>query len=147
MSSYRPVASKRQQSDFSERFAEDFDTAPLHNTVWTEIDEDAQLARFCDGAAAAEAAAEHREDRQGYDALAEKADKGWGRLRKAARERALEVVAEACATVIQDGDQWVNEGHWEQEVIDAAKREARDWLQCHTNEADRVGVLEVLADD
>ena len=140
----RSPVSTRMQSSFERRFAEDFDEAPLHNKVWDDIGEDEALARFCDAAAAAEAAADHRDH---DDELGEAADNCEGTFRWAARQRALEVVAEACATVITDGDQWADEGHWEQQTVNAAKREAREWLQAHTNEADRAGVLRMVSHD
>ncbi|MDS0284700.1 hypothetical protein [Haloarcula onubensis] len=138
--SRRSPTSTKMQSGFTS-MAEDFDEPPLHNKVHDDIAEDEGLARFCDAAAAAEAAGEYRGQ---DDRLTEAADESWGRLRWAARQRALGVVAEACATVITDGDQWVKEGHWEQQAIDDAKHEAREWLQVHTNEAERTGVLEAL---
>jgi hypothetical protein len=143
----RSVSSKRMQSDF-DRFANDFEAVPLHNKVFEDIGEDDQLARLCDAAAAADAARDLRISYHGEDVdFAEKIKDAEGQLRWVARQRALEVVAEACATVITDGDQWVDEGHWEQTTIDGAKHEAREWLQTHTNEADRVGVLGAVADE
>ena len=132
----RSPTSKRMQSEFTS-MADDFDETPLHNKVYDDIGEDEGLARFCDAAAAAEAAGEYR-GRE--DELTEAADECWGRLHWAARQRALGVVAEACATVITEGDQWADEGHWSQDDIDAAKHEAREWLQVHSNEAERTGV-------
>lgn len=136
------------QSDFARRFASDFDVNPLHNFMWDYIGGDDQLAWLCDAADAADTAGDVRENHHGEDAeLVEDVEKAWGKLHHVARERALEAVAESCATVIEDGDQWVEEGHWEQATIDAAKAEARDWLRHHSNEAERADVMGVLEVD
>ncbi|MBX0325780.1 hypothetical protein EGH21_22440 [Halomicroarcula sp. F13] len=141
----RSPASKQMQSDFAERFADEFDEAPLHNKVWDDLGEDDQLARLCDAAAMADAAADLRVSYLGEDVdHLEPIEEAEGTLGWVARQRAVEAVAEVCATLIQDGDQWVEEGHWEQTTIDGAKQEAREWLQTHTTEAERVGALEVL---
>jgi len=129
------------QSEFTS-MASDFDETPLHNKVYDDINEDEELARFCDAAAAADEAGEYRSR---DDELTEAANECWGRLHWAARQRALGVVAEACEAVITDGDQWADEGHWDQETMDDAKHEAREWLRMHSNEAERTGVLGVLS--
>lgn len=140
----RSVGSTRRQGGYAEQFADDFDAPLLHNKVWDDVDEDDQLARLCDAAEAADAAGDLRESYQGEDAeLVEKIDEANGLLGWVARQRALEKVAEICAEVIEDGDEWTDA--WSQSDVDDAKHEAREWLQTHTAEADRVGVLEVLS--
>jgi len=47
-----------------------------------------------------------------------------------------EQIATACADVIQNADDWTDV--WEQEQVDAAKHEAREWLQTHEDVAGRV---------
>ena len=142
--SRRSVSSTRQQGDFASRFAEDFDADVLANKVHDDLGADDQLARLCDAASAADAAGDLRESYHGEDAeYVEEVEEAWGTLSHVARERALEVVAEACATVIDEGDEWAEAGHWEAEAIREAKHEAREWLQMHTNEAARAGVMEV----
>lgn len=140
----RSVSSTRKQGNFSSRLAEDFNAAPLANKIHDDLGADDQLARLCDAAAAADAAGDlresyHGEGVDGADAIEE----AWGKLSHVARQRALEVVAEACAHIIDEGDEWVEEGHWGADVMREANYEARTWLQHHTNEAARVGVLEV----
>lgn len=144
--SRRPTASKRKQRHYAEQFGRDFDATLLHNKVWDDVDEDDQLARLCDAAASADAAGDLRESYQGDGAeLVEKVDEAQGLLGWVARQRALEAVAEICAEVIDEGDGWTDV--WSQSDVDDAKDEARDWLQAHTAEAERVGVLEVVGDE
>lgn len=142
----RPRQSKKRQSELSSDMATDFDAVPLHNLVHDVVSEDDQLARLLDAAALADEAGDVRRDALGEDAeLVDDVRDAWGKLSDAARERALEAVAEACATIIQDGDDWVEDGHCAQDEMDSAKHEARNWLQTHTNEASRVGVLEEVS--
>ena len=140
----RSVSSTRKQKGFASRFAEDFEAAAIQNAVHDDLGEDDQVARLCDAAAAADAAGDLRESYHGEDAVGvEKVREAWGALSAVALQRALEVVAEACARLLDEGDEWVADGHWEADAIAEAKYEARTWLQHHTNEAARVGVLEV----
>ena len=140
----RSVSSTRKQKSFASGFAEDFEAAAIQNAVHDDLGEDDQLARLCDAAAAADAAGELRESYHGEGADGvEEIEEAWGKLSHVARQRALEVVAEACARIIDEGDEWAADGHWEADAIAEAKYEARTWLQHHTNEAARVGVLEV----
>ncbi|KOX94233.1 hypothetical protein [Halorubrum tropicale] len=141
----RSVSSTRKQKSFASGFAEDFEAAAIQNAVHDDLGEDDQLARLCDAAAAADAAGDLRESYHGEGADGvEEIEEAWGKLSHAARQRALEVVAEACARVIDEGNEWVADGHWEADAIAEAKYEARTWLQHHTNKAARVGVLEVV---
>ncbi|QIO25305.1 hypothetical protein [Haloarcula sp. JP-L23] len=141
MSRHRSRTSQQRQSEFAESFACEFDAAAIHNTVWETVDEDADLARLCDAVAAADEALAVRVD----DAFAAKLDEAWGRLDWVARQRALEVVVEACAVVITDGEQWVTDGHWDAEEITDAQTEAQDWMATHTEIAERAGVLTDIA--
>ena len=142
----RPPASRKRQNTFSREMASDFDEAPLHNKVADAIDQDGQLARVLDAAARADEAADVRAAENGSGAeFVDNVEEAWGLLSNVARERALEVVAEACRTVIEDGDQWAAEGHWTESEIADAQHEAREWLQLHTNIAIRLGLLEEVS--
>jgi len=64
-----------------------------------------------------------------------------------------ELLAAECAHVIEHADEWAaRDADPEADVLnrrsreehDAAKREAREWLQAHMNAAERAGVLEDL---
>jgi hypothetical protein len=140
----RPVASTRRQREFADGMASDFEYVPVHNTVHDEILDDDQLAWLCDAAATVSIASDLRERSYGEDGkYVENLEEIWGRLDYIARQRALEVVAEACATVIQDGEQWAEDGHWDAETIHKAQDEARQWMRWHTNETNRANVEEV----
>jgi hypothetical protein len=144
----RRVASIRRQQEFADDTARDFEADPLHITVHNEIIEDDQLAQLCDAAIEASIASDRREGIHGEDGPGvENLSEAWGRIAYVARQRALEVVAEACATVVQDGDQWIEEGRWNAETIHEAQAEAREWMQAHTNETNRANVEEVPDND
>ncbi|AFZ73066.1 hypothetical protein [Natronobacterium gregoryi] len=53
-----------------------------------------------------------------------------------------EVVAAALADVLEHGDNWTDV--WDEEDVEAAKEEAREWLQNHEAAVDRAGVGEVF---
>lgn len=132
-------------NDFGERMASDFETTLLHNVVYDRVPEDEQLQQLCEATARAEQAAETRRNTLGEDVdFAENIDRAEGRLRWTARQRAIEAVAEACAVVIREADDW--DDAWRQGEIDDAQHEAADWLRHHSNEGDRTGVLGALED-
>jgi len=143
----RPHHSERRQSELSRKYAGDFTHVPLHNEVADRVLEDDQLAQILDAAALANAAADTRVNYHGEDqAYVEKIEDAAGELSWTARQRALEVVAEVCQTIIDDGDDWIDEGHWETGEIRGAQAEAREWLQSNTNAAKRAGVLDAVSE-
>jgi hypothetical protein len=144
----RPPASISDQRDYAETLASEFEAAPLHNKVWDDLDEDVELARHCDAAAMAALAADRREQTLGEDAdYVANVRAAEAKLEWVARQRAVEAVAEVCAELLADADQWVEEGHWSADRVAEAKAEASKWLSEHTNEAARVDVLDVLEDE
>lgn len=144
--SYRPRASEIRQKEFAE-MSHEFEAAPLSTTVSEAILADDQLAQLCDAAAEASIASDLRERSHGEESeSAEKLHEAWGYLDYVARQRALEVVAESCATVIQDGEQWDEPDHWDADTIHEAQDEAREWMSWHTNETERANVAGVLTE-
>ena len=142
MHPHRPPQSEKRQRELASKMAADFDVAPLHNKVHEKIGEDEQLALLLDAADWTRLAQERREDELGSDAerlndLGEAA----GTVSHIARTRAREVVAEACATVISDADQWVKGGHVGECAAEDAVKEACEWLSHNTNVSDRLGLL------
>lgn len=135
MSRQHPAA-RRLFNDYGERMADDFEAALLHNVVYDRVPEDDQLQQLCEAVAHADLAAAMRRDEPDEDV--ENIDRAEGRLQWTARQRALEVVAEACALVIREADDWVDA--WGQDKIDAAQAEAKQWLRHHSNEAERADV-------
>ena len=144
----RPPQSKKRQRELASKMASDFEAAPLHNKVHEEIGEDEQLALLLNAADWTRHAQERREDELGSDA--ERVD-GLGEAAETishiARTRAREVVAEACATVISDADQWVEKDHIEARAAESAVDEAREWLRHNTNVSDRLGLLREVTSD
>jgi hypothetical protein len=143
---YRPRASEIRQKEFAE-MSQEFEAAPLSNTVYEAILDDDQLTQLCDAAAEASIASDLRE--RSHDEESESAEKlheAWGYLDYVARQRALEIVAESCATVIEHSEQWDEPNHWDDDAVANAQQEAREWMKAHTNETHRANVAEVLAD-
>lgn len=144
MSRHHPAA-REMLNDFAERMASDFEETLLHNVVYDRVPEDGQLQQLCEAAARAEQAATTRRNVLGEDVdFADNIDRAEGRLQWTARQRAIESVAEACAVVIREAEDW--DDAWDERTIDGARREATDWLRHHTNEGERAGVLGALDD-
>ena len=140
---HRPHLSTKRQGKLARKMASDIDATILHNSVYEDVEGDDQLGMLLDATVGAEYAQEEREDGLGSDAIrVDDVGKVAGILSHVARTRTREVVAEACATVIQDGDQWAADGIYSQAAVDDAQHEARQWLQLNTNVADRLGLLE-----
>jgi hypothetical protein len=141
----RAAASSDRQQHFAKQMATDFEAWLLRNIVWSMIETDTQLECLCEGRRIASEAGALRERRQGEDV--EYLGKIEGiemALNWLAQERALELVALACAECLADGEQWASNARFNDEHVEAAQAEARQWLQEHTNEAVRVSVLGVL---
>jgi hypothetical protein len=144
--SYRLKASERRQKEFAE-MSREFKAVPLSNTVYETLLDDDQLTQLCDAAAEASLANDLRGRSHGEESeSAEKLEDAWGYLDYVARQRALEIVAESCATVIQDAEQWDEPAHWDDDAIDNAQQEARAWMSAHTNETEQANV-EVFTND
>jgi len=141
----RPAASIDRQSSFGERLSTDFDAWLLRNMVWSFIEADDQLAYLCDGRSIVNNAAGLRKRQQGDEVVylgkieAIEATLDW-----LARQRALELVAQACAACLEDSEQWDSNTKFDDKYVEEAQVEARQWLQEHTNEAARVGALGAL---
>lgn len=131
-----------RQHKFADNMASDFETDALHNAVYADLLEDFQLRLLCDAASAADDVRDRRENYYGEDAaFIEALEEAWGSLHHIARQRALEVVAAACKTVVREGEQWAEEDSWDAVEIQDAKQEAREWMDLHSNEMERVGEL------
>ena len=141
----RPAASIDRQSSFGERLSTDFDAWLLRNMVWSFIEADDQLAYLCDGRSIVSNAAGLRKRQQGDEVVylgkieAIEATLDW-----LARQRALELVAQACAACLEDSEQWASNTKFDDKYVEEAQVEARQWLREHTNEAARVGALGAL---
>jgi len=144
--SSRPKQAIRRQDNIASRKAEVFEADALSNAVHEDLYQDEQLAQLLDATAEADRAEDMRANDLGDDAdRLEDVRHAWGFLSDVASGRAAEVIAEACVTVIQDGDEWAESDSWTQSQVDAAKHEAREWLQIHSNAAVRAGVFEEVS--
>ena len=121
--------------------AKEFDATLLHNRVHEQVQGDHTtddgLTRLVELAEGCYQLSELRDDRgrvamATFDA-AETLDREVDAV-------VNEQVARACATIVTDAPDWTD--HWDEDEIDAAVHEAREWLQLHTDAADRAGVLE-----
>jgi predicted Zn-dependent peptidase len=126
--------------------AKDFDAAILHNTVSEDLGADDHLAQLLDATAHTRLAQEVREDDLGSDGdRVNDVGEAAGTLSHVARTRAREVVAEACATIIDEADEWAADGHIGEQSARDAQHEAREWLQLNTNVSGRLGLLEEVS--
>ncbi|MFW6434823.1 MAG: hypothetical protein ACOCY1_00435 [Halovenus sp.] len=130
-----------RQQDLQSGMAGEFDATALHNRVYESLGQDLQLATLLDAAAHTHEAHEYREDDLAEPTRLDDLANAAGMISHVAEQRAREIVAEACQTIIDDGDQWVAEGHWDRDQIDAAQDEAEDWLRHNTNVTSRLGLL------
>lgn len=133
----RPSGAVQRQRQFAGNLPNDFETEVLADHIYDSLRSDQELARLCDAAAAADNAIDVRE---ADDEVEENIRDAWGTLAHSCRQRAGEVIAESCAAVIEDGDEWVEDGHRERDAVDDAQHEAKQWLSYHSNEAERAGV-------
>lgn len=129
------------QSSFATRYPTDFESEVLAEHIRDGLRRDEQLIALCDASVAADEATETRTETE-TDAVRE----AWGTLRHQTRQRALELVAEACALVLEKGDAWVESGDRDGGAVEEAQTEAAEWLSYHSNEAARAGVLGVQID-
>lgn len=139
----RPRQSRTRQAELASGMATDFDATILHNTVHDAVAEDEQLAQVLDAAATTDHACESRADAlDSDDEFVEDLRDAWGVLSHVAETRAREAVAEACATVIRDGDQWAAEDYASEDGIETAQQDAREWLRENTAVSGRLDLLE-----
>ena len=130
--------------DRIDRHTDDIDSIVLQNRVF-EADDGAPETLY-HLATAAEAAlyAEGSERRRDRDDLVRRGASDTFDAAHAALEAFVdELVARECAQVIAHADEWA--ATWDVDRdFDAAKREAREWLQQHTDAAARADVLDDL---
>lgn len=123
--------------------ADQFEATLLHNRVHERVDgqhtTDHALAAVLDASERAHAI-DDREDVP--DAVGDAGFDAGERLYEVVDELVEDAIARACATIVIEAADWADT--WDQEQIAAAKHEAREWLQVHTEAAERAGVLEAV---
>ena len=141
----RRESSGERQLRFAKQMATDFEAWLLRNIVSSVVETDDQLRYICYGQRIASEVAALRERQLGDEAAyLGKVEGIEMTLDWLARQRAQELVAIACAECLVDGEQWASNTHFNDDHLEAAQSEARQWLQEHTKEAIRVGVAGVL---
>jgi hypothetical protein len=134
-----------RQLNFAKQMATDFDAWLLRNIVWSVIETDEQLRHLCDSRRAAREAATLREQQQGEDVeYIGKVEAIEMTLDQVTQKRALELVAVACAECLANAEEWASNRAFDDEHVEEAQAEARQWLREHPKDAARVGVLGIL---
>lgn len=128
-----PTATKIVNS-LAREAAERFDAVLLHNLLADSVPEDDQLMALANAVAEAQHARDVRtREYDGSDAatIAGLCEDAEDILHRTLGERLVECIAEECRVVLTDGDDWLQEGHVDADELDAAKREAANWLLEH----------------
>jgi len=124
--------------------AEQFDAALLHNRVYDQVqgshDREHDLTRLVELTEDAYAFAEDGRDAYGDDPVGDAAFGAAETLNGKVDTVVAEQVARACAVVATDAQDWTDA--WDRNELVAARHEAIDWLQAHTDAAERAGVLD-----
>lgn len=124
--------------------AEQFDATLLHNRVAEQvtgshtIDDD--LTRLVELTKSAYEFAEDDRDAYGDDPVGDAAFDAAETLNDQVDAVVAEQVARACAVVATEAQDWTDA--WDRNELVAARHEAIDWLQAHTEAAERAGVLD-----
>ncbi|PCR89334.1 hypothetical protein [Natrinema ejinorense] len=124
----------------SER-VDEFDSRVLEDWMHTVDDGDELVYYFAEAIGNAWYANDEADGRYGWDDEIAEAVGGAAEELGDAFDAHLDVlVAETCATVALRNGKWVE--HHDDEDIEAAVHEAREWLQEHSEAAERAGVWE-----
>ena len=141
----RPEESIDRQLDFETQMSGNFEAWLLRNIVCSVVETDDQLSHLCDSWRAAGEAATVRGQQQGEDVeYIGKVEAIEMTLDQVTQKRALELVAVACARCLANPEQWASNRTFDDDHVEAAQAEARQWLRDHPKDAARVGVLGVL---
>jgi len=126
---------------------DEFESVLLENRMHTVDDGEELIGYYAEAIANAQYAADGVDDQYGWrDDIYSVTDQAVDSL-EAALEDVLDVlVAEECAVVAQRKGEWTD--RQDDEAVEAAVHEAREWLQAHEAAAKRAGVWsEVTAAD
>lgn len=128
-----PRAARRIRSDHRDVALDEFESGMLRDGVHDDIVEDTQLAQLEDAIAHAEDARDCRraELADGDEDFSREIVRAVEHVQGTVRRRIMEICAERCRVVLVDGDDWLAEGWVEADELEAAKREAANWLLEH----------------
>jgi hypothetical protein len=125
-------------STLASETADQFEAVPLHNLVYETVQgqhtSDPTLTRVLELTEDCYQLADERGHPSSDDPVASAAFQAAEALRAQRSTLVDEAVAQACETLIEEGDEWTDA--WAREELDAAQREARQWLDAHV-EGDR----------
>ncbi|OVE83180.1 hypothetical protein [Natronolimnobius baerhuensis] len=132
-------------SDAVEDRVETFDSNILKNRMFTIDDGDELVDHYATAIAYAQHAAAETDERYGFrDDLHSATDQAAEGLEAAFEDHIDVLVAEACAIIAQRQDLELFEGN--EEEIEDAVHEARNWLQAHEGAAKRAEVWEEVCE-
>lgn len=136
-------AARRVRGDHRSTATSEFDHRILCDGVHDDVVEDDQLAQLEDVAARLE---DVRDDRRNELGETDDYDASYGTelanslvdLPTVIDQRVMEICAERCRIVLVDGDEWVERGWEDASEVEAAKREASNWLLEHPEACKRL---------
>ena len=133
-------ASRRIRSDHRDAALEEFDHRILRDGVYEDVIQDGQLAHLEGAIADLEDVRDRRraELADTDEDYAAEVARSIEHLQGTACRRVEEICAERCRSVLVDGDEWVEEDWEERDDVDAAKREAANWLLEHREACERL---------
>ncbi|RDZ61401.1 hypothetical protein C5B90_19200 [Haloferax sp. Atlit-12N] len=136
-------AARRVRVDHRSTATDEFDHRILCDGVHDDVVEDDQLAQLEDAIATVEDVRDERRrelgDTDDYDARVESDTASAAlQLHDVVDQRVMEICAERCRAVLVDGDEWVEEGWEDASEVEAAKREATNWLLEHPETCKRL---------
>jgi hypothetical protein len=148
MTAAETIFGEEKQADLARRAARAFDSIPLRKQIRSDVRDDPQLGHLLDAVAHLQCAVHEREQETGTESMLyrELETAQQGVTGYAEDSRVGEVIAQSCATVIGDGDKWRRSDSLDQEHIDEAVAEARQWLGQHTDIAGRLDLLYLVPD-
>ncbi|QCC57329.1 hypothetical protein [Natrinema thermotolerans] len=118
---------------------DEFDSRVLEDWMHSVDDGDDLVHHYAEAIANAQHAAEETDERYGWqDDLHTTTDEAVQNLEAALKDHLDVLVAEICATVANREGDWID--HTDDENVEPAVHEARDWLQAHQEAAERAGV-------
>ncbi|WP_121744429.1 hypothetical protein [Natronorubrum halophilum] len=135
---------RKRLSEARSTFIEAFDSRVLEDWMHSVDDGDDLVYHYAEAIANAECAADEADERYGWDDdTSLDAGSAVGELTGALEMHLEALVAEICATVAQREGEWTE--YTDDEEIEPAVHEAREWLQEHQDAAERAGVWEEVS--
>lgn len=126
---------RKRLSDYRKSAYEQFENHIIHNTVAEKVQEDEELRQLVD---VVEQAHQINENKLQRDEVRSTAFGAAEDLNDHADELKNDAIAKACADVVQYASDWLEDGIYEREELQASVDEARQWLRDHDEVVDRL---------